>query len=80
MEPPPFDHVTSQDGWENPLATEWLGAEAAVLVRNGRGRRPFDRRLVGIMLVSLGFAVGFLAGGLSWYGVGHLIRKKRQSK
>ena len=41
---------------------------------------PFDRRLVGIMLVSLGFAVGFLAGGLSWYGVGHLIRKKRQSK
>ena len=64
--------------WEDPLDRDWLGAEAAVLVRDGRGKRPLDSRLFGVMLVSLGFAVGFLAGGLAWYGARQLARRKRE--
>lgn len=78
MEPPRLDEVVTHEGWEDPLERDWLGAEAAVRDRDGAPRPPMDRRFVGIILVSLGFAVGFFAGGMAWCGVNQVLRKKRE--
>jgi hypothetical protein len=79
MKSPRLDEVVTHDEWEDSLERDWLGAEAAVLVREGGPKRPIDRRLIGVMLVSLGFAVGFFAGGMAWWGMGHFLSRKRES-
>lgn len=77
MDPPDVDEFVNHDHWESPLDRDWLGAEAAVRVRDRRNRWGFNTQFSGLMLISVGFAVGFLAGGLAWCGARQLFGKKR---
>lgn len=66
------------ESWEDSLDPDWLGAEASGSVRHSLRRRSAEGPLVGLALVGLGFAAGFLAGFLTWGGVLMLSRARKR--
>jgi hypothetical protein len=75
MSLPRLGQSTNPDPWDDTLDQDWLGAEAIVRHRKGR-RSPLEKlRLTGLMLVSLGFSVGFVAGAVAWCGMKQMFGK-----
>jgi hypothetical protein len=76
---PRLDHATNPDPWDETLDQEWLGAEAVVRHRRGR-RNPLTRlQLTGLLLLSLGFSVGFVAGAVAWCGMRQIMGRPKKT-
>jgi len=80
MDRPDLKEPLTPGPWEGSPDPDWLGAEASGSVRHSLRRRSAEGPLVGLSLVGLGFAAGFLAGFLTWGGVLMLSRARKRTR